>query len=68
MNLVERRFSEHTTQMAPPRHPHTSIAEPKDSINEWTHNPRPFLRHKTADDCQVPVPVLLVGSGSCVTA
>ena len=52
MNLVERWFSELTTKQIR-RGTHTSVADLKASINAWTdnwnHNPRPFVWHKTAD-------------------
>ena len=53
MNLVERWFSELTTKWIR-RGTHTSVAELTASINAWTdnwnHNPRPFVWHKTADE------------------
>ena len=53
MNLVERWFSELTTKWLR-RGTHTSVQDLKDSINAWTdnwnHNPRPFIWHKTADE------------------
>ena len=51
--LVERWFSELTTKWLR-RGTHRSVAELKDSINDWTrnwnHEPRPFVWHKSADD------------------
>ena len=53
MNLVERWFSEPATKWLR-RGTHRSVAELKDSINDWTrnwnHQPRPFVWHKPADD------------------
>ena len=53
MNLVERWFSELTTKWLR-RGTHRSVTELKDSINHWTdnwnHNPKPFVWHKTADE------------------
>ena len=53
MNLVERWFSELTTKWLR-RGTHTSVADLRASINAWTdnwnHNPRPFVWHKSADD------------------
>ena len=52
MNLVERWFAELTTKWIR-RGAHRSVNELKDSINawidNWNHNPRPFVWHKTAD-------------------
>ncbi len=52
-NLVERRLSEPTTKWIR-RGTHTSVTDPKDSINAWTdnwnNNPRPFTWRKTADE------------------
>ena len=53
MNLVERWFSEITTKWIR-RGTHTSVADLKDSIeawiDNWNHNPRPYVWHKSADD------------------
>ena len=52
MNLVERWFSELTTEWIR-RGAHRSARELTDSIqswiDNWNHNPRPFTWHKTAD-------------------
>jgi transposase len=53
MNLVERRFAELTTKWIP-RGTHRPTQELADSIqawiDNWNHNPRPFIWRKTADE------------------